>query len=233
MLIDSYENFIKYFKLENTFADWAIENTIFFTPEHEENFNHQWDKIKTALNGNDVEHKIYIRSNGNNGCNNDVLINVYKKVFPNTNIRIDAHRNTTTHSKVDQLGNYKRNHGNIEKFNVVKNFIVSHIFANTANPYLFHAPWNFCLTPAIVDPLTGHESNGNLTEEYKRKFFKKAFEKYNKYIEEYNAILKDNNYKEKISKAFDEYEKEISGLADNFKQQILQQWDPIIKENYI
>lgn len=47
---------------------------------------------------------------------------------------------------------------------------------------MFEAPWNICYTPKIIDPFTGHESKGDLPEEFQEYFLKYAQKKYKKYI---------------------------------------------------
>lgn len=228
MLKDSYEIFIKRFiNDERTFIDWAISETIFFD-ENDSNFLEQWRYIIDALqiSDNGEEHKIYIRKNGNNGRNSDILKDIYESIFKgSTEIVIDNSNNNSTHGKVDKMGAYKRWKKKIKDDNskiVVKNYTVSHIFENTANPYLFHAPWNFCLTPSIVDPLTGHETIGNLSKGFKKEFYNVVFMKYQKYIDEYNNILMSGVQEIVCEKLLD------AGFDD-----IVQQWKPIKREDYL
>jgi hypothetical protein len=115
----------------------------------------------------------------------------------------------------------------------VKNYKVSHVFANTANPFLFHAPWNFCLTPIIVDPLTGHESSGELSSNYKKVFFDMVFKKNQKYINEYNEILEDYDFHQKVKQAIEELRNDGLSIDVSFEEELLSQWEPIKKENYI
>ena len=74
----------------------------------------------------------------------------------------------------------------------------------TRNALLFEAPWNIALVPKIIDPLTGHESNGNWAKEYQKQYFDIVFQKFSKYIEEYNQIMQDYDCQSKIETFIDE-----------------------------
>ncbi len=235
---DSNKIFIEKFCKDNeTFIKWAIDETIFFDEQKDENFLKQWNYIKDALNIDESklctsptlgkEYKVYIRKNGNNGKNSDSLKMVYNDIFPLAKIVVDTANNTSTYGKVNSIGLYRRWTSKIkeeesDKYIILKNYKVSHIFGCTANPYLFHAPWNICLTPNIVDPLTGHETSGELSEAFKKAFYETVFNKYQKYIEEYNDILA-NGVREKVR----------IGLIKAELFDIMQQWEFIKKENYI
>ena len=67
--------------------------------------------------------------------------------------------------------------------------LVFYYWGRTKNVFLFEAPWNICYTPKIIDPLTGHETKGDLPVDFQKYFIKYAQKKYKKYILDYNSII--------------------------------------------
>lgn len=60
--------------------------------------------------------------------------------------------------------------------------------------------WNICYTSKIIDPFTGHETKGDLPEEFQIIFLKRAQKKYKKFIKDYNSIIKSFNIPEILDK---------------------------------
>ena len=63
---------------------------------------------------------------------------------------------------------------------------------------MFEAPWNICYTPKIMDPFTGHETQGIWPTEYQKLFLAKANELYSPFVDEYNQILKSLDVNKKL-----------------------------------
>lgn len=81
---------------------------------------------------------------------------------------------------------------------------------------------NIVYIPKIVDPFTGHESKGDLTRKFTRKFQQHVYSKYQIYIEEFNTIV--NNLKPTLESYLEGVENE------QFKVDVLKQFTPITLE---
>lgn len=66
---------------------------------------------------------------------------------------------------------------------------MSHVFGRTKNVYCFTAPWNIVFLPKIVDPLSGHEAKGDAASEFKSRFQKQIFEKFEAQILDFNERM--------------------------------------------
>ena len=82
------------------------------------------------------------------------------------------------------------------------NYQVSHIFGRTHNVFCFTAPWNIAYVPKIFDPLTGHETSGDLKDKFSNLFVNKAHKLFGDQIKEFNAIMLD--YSPRIKNALNE-----------------------------
>lgn len=127
--------------------------------------------------------KVYIRGAGRDAKGTQIYLDFYKRVFENYNIKKDLTNNLHPQKIIHELTGYQRNKN-------LLNYQVSHIFGKTKNPLLFGAPWNIALIPKIIDPFTGHETKGQWPVEYQKKFMSMVKERYDKYIKEYNAIIR-------------------------------------------
>ncbi|HDR1522180.1 TPA: hypothetical protein QB462_000702, partial [Pasteurella multocida] len=83
------------------------------------------------------------------------------------------------------------------------NYQVSHIFGLTKNPYAFCAPWNVVFIPKILDPFTGHESKGEITEKITAMYRRLMWDKYEDLISDYNQIME--KYREVIKSEIEKY----------------------------
>ena len=63
---------------------------------------------------------------------------------------------------------------------------------------MFEAAWNYCYTPKVMDPFTGHEAKGQLAVEYQAALRKYAFSLYGDSIREYNELLTEYHMAERI-----------------------------------
>ncbi|EPE71842.1 TPA: hypothetical protein QB169_001958, partial [Pasteurella multocida] len=79
----------------------------------------------------------------------------------------------------------------------------SHIFGLTKNPYAFCAPWNIVFIPKILDPFTGHESKGEITEKITAMYRRLMWDKYEDLISDYNKIME--KYREVIKSEIEKY----------------------------
>lgn len=80
------------------------------------------------------------------------------------------------------------------------NYQISHIFDNTTkNPLMFESPWNIVYMPKILDPFSGHESKGDLTDLFKKTIKELTVSKFKIFIKDYNEILKKYSISSKIN----------------------------------
>lgn len=183
---DSYDIFLKEFGItKQKFFNFGLENTIFMPDNLIEEY---WGNLKDRVLTN---QRVVIRGYGRDAKGTPVYIQFHEYVFNNTSIVKDGSNNSAPQSIVKKMTE-------LERKKDLLNYQVSHIFGMTRNALLFEAPWNIALVPKIIDPLTGHESNGNWAKEYQKQYFDIIFKKYSKYIEEYNQIIEDFKCQDKI-----------------------------------
>ena len=215
--MDSYRLFMENFKIsKDDLFDWGIENTIFPNVEVVDVF---WNKLKDRIvNG----EKVYIRGYGRDAHGTELYKGLYGHIFGNFNVIKDPTNNAIPQKNIQNLTSKKRN---VE----IYNYQVSHIFGRTKNIFMFEAPWNVCYTPKIMDPFTGHESKGEWPVEYQDRFIKKAVSLYEKYIIDYNLLLKKYEMKDRTN----EYINNLFMLkekkeVDQFKNDCEKEIEPIV-----
>lgn len=197
--LDSYTKFFEDFNITpQEFFKWGIDNTIFPDYDISENF---WKDLLSRIYNN---QPVYIRGYGRNSSHSFLFIDFYKFVFNNHNIMIDPSNNTKPQKNLSFLTNYKKN---VNLFNYQR----SHIWGHTKNIFLFEAPWNIAYVPKIIDPFTGHETINASVAEYQKAFRSAAFEKYEKFIKEYNNII----IEERISEKLYDFQKVLNGKIDD------------------
>lgn len=175
---DSYARFIKRFNIKKEeIYEFGLEETIL--PDIEL-LDVNWKELKRRLFSNE---KVYIRGAGRDAKGTQIYLEFYKRVFENYNIEKDPTNNLQPQKIIRELSGYQRNKN-------LFNYQVSHIFGKTKNPILFEAPWNIALVPKIIDPFTGHETKGQWPVEYQEVFMAMVKERYDKYIREYNEIIR-------------------------------------------
>lgn len=184
--VDSYECFLKKFNIiKSDFYKFGLEETIYPPTEEIEEY---WNELKKRVLNNE---KVYIRGYGRDAHGTELYKKFHIKVFGNEKIFKDSTNNSKPQRLIEKLTGFRRK-------KTLLNYQVSHIFGMTRNALMFEAPWNIALVPKIIDPLTGHESNGMWAKEYQELFFKNMHNKYAKYIDEYNLIASKYNFENKI-----------------------------------
>lgn len=189
--IDSYQKFLDYFNIDKReFYEWGISNTIFPMGDKVEL---EWNDLKKRIFNNKI---VYIRGYGRDAHGTDLYKNLYKRLFDNSFVEKDPTNNTYPRILIERITGRIRNKN-------IYNYQVSHIWGRTKNIFMFESPWNICYVPKIIDPLTGHESQGIWPSEYQEMFIAKARSLYSSFIAEYNEILMSldiqNRLKEYIS----------------------------------
>lgn len=196
MAIDAYKNFFEKFNIRDSeLIDYAKQNIIF---GFNENIEILWRDLINRLLNNGI---VYIRKAGKKGDLTKYYLDFIEYCFENKNVKVDSNNNYIPGQIIKKATNglRKKSKNNSNDNKTVINFQVSHIFGNrTKNPLLFEAPWNIVYMPKIFDPLSGHESNGSLTEMFQKSILDLTIEKFNKHIKEYNDLIANYNVMNKI-----------------------------------
>ena len=136
-----------------------------------------WKELIKRINDSSSKSEVFVRSHGRNGSGSDDLLILLKDVFGRS-FEIDRSNNAAPKRILEDA---------FEDI-TYQDYQISHIFEErTNNPLLFGAPWMICYTPKIIDPFTGHESNG--FPGFRVEFVKWAYEVNSKYIDEYNDLI--------------------------------------------
>ncbi|MBU9738464.1 hypothetical protein [Diplocloster agilis] len=176
--IDSYQEFLTHFGIDRTsFFEWGIASTIF--PPIDK-VAYEWEDLKKRIFNNQT---VYIRGYGRDAHGTQLYKDLYAKLLNNANIEKDPANNAVPHKLIQRITGLKRNKD-------IYNYQVSHIWGHTKNVFMFESPWNICYTPKIMDPFTGHETQGIWPAEYQKLFIAKANELYRPFVDEYNQLLK-------------------------------------------
>lgn len=250
--IDGYTEFFSFFFNENKKEEiseklWAFarKNMYMIDEQKDEAWKSLNSRIDARLDKSEVyikkneNTKVYVRTFGNKGNSEtkSLLECFYKYVFGNKEvISFDSSNNSAPSSTLTKYTNYtkykkKRNH---KSKKLLLNYQVSHVFGKTLNCYAFTAPWNIVYLPKILDPFTGHESKGELTERFTEKIqdfvksnyseqildFNQTMEELSPKIKQFKKEIKDNNIKEINEKNIkeDTLKQFFKSLDENFSQ---------------
>ena len=177
--MDSYQKFLNHFDInKEALFEWGIETTIF--PPIEKVIQ-EWELLKARVLTN---QPVYIRGYGRDGHGTQLYKDLYRFLFGNEHVEKDPTNNAMPQKCIQRLTGLKRNTD-------IYNYQVSHIWGHTKNVFLFEAPWNICYTPKIMDPFTGHETQGSWPEEYQKIFLDRAMELYKPFVADYNKLIAD------------------------------------------
>lgn len=168
---------MNYFGIKpNQLFEWGMNATIFPADEKVEV---EWESLKKRITNNE---EVTIRGYGRDAHGTKLYLDFYSFVFDNQHVKKDPSNNNIPQRNIRKLTGLERNKD-------IYNYQVSHIWGRTKNIFLFEAPWNVCYTPKIIDPLTGHETKGDLPAEFQEQFRRYAQKKYEKYIDDYNSLI--------------------------------------------
>lgn len=185
---DSYKEFLQHFNIsKDEFYDFGLSNII-FAP-----FSFAKESFEDAKHMLLTNQKLSIRSYGRQGKSSNLFLNLYKYLFNNNNIKVDASNNAGAKRAIQNATGNKINYN-------IFNYQVSHIWGRTKNPILFESVWNICLVPRLYDPLTGHECTNGWNEEFSKMLRKKTYEQFSSIIDEYNDFVLSMDIIPKIRK---------------------------------
>lgn len=227
-LKDAYQLFMNKFNIsEEEFIQFGIQETIVIEPSIIEK---EWNKLKSnILYGENVT---FVRGYGRDAKGTRLYMDLYNYLFNHNFFEKDGTNNAKPKKLLEDCTGFKRSERISEKYNQIRNYQVSHVFGRTKNPYAFTAPWNLAFVPKIVDPFTGHESKGELTNNFAKKFNNYFFEKNKDFIEEFNSIMTDLHSKIDyyLANLSNTYGDEITEtILHKFKMQVLLDFKPIQK----
>lgn len=205
---DGYSIFFEKFGINNQdIIDFGIREAIFIP---DEKVISEWEGLKNKIyNGSGI---VSIRGYGRDGNGTQNYLDLYALLFEHGNFKKDPTNNAEPKRIIQNLTGCK-----IGKD--VRNYQISHVFGRTKNPFAFAAPWNLVFLPKIVDPFTGHESKGELTEEFQKAFQRHTYERHEKYINEFNALMLD--IRDELNDCLEK------NTNVQFKNDVVMQFEPI------
>ena len=125
-----------------------------------------------------------------------------------------------------------------DKLKYIPGYKVSHMWGFTKNVYLFNCPWNIIYTPTAIDPFTGHElADSKLKQDMQKEIANLIFNKYGRFIQEYNNLLKTDpnikKFKRKCQEKIKNLKQKITPKKEElaFYEDMLKQFQPLTKEN--
>ncbi len=201
---DSYDELRELIGREK-FIEWGLKSCEMAT---EKMVDEKWNILLNKINN---KEKVYIRGYGRNGESTYLYIDFYKEVLSLENIEKDPTNNSEPRKLIQDMTGWRINKN-------IKNYQVSHVWGRTKNIYLFTAPWNIAFVPKIIDPLTGHESNGALTDAFKERFQEEVSKKFGKYIEKYNNEIVKKLKSDKIQAKWKDYCNKLKNNAKDNKE---------------
>ena len=179
---DSYINFLNRMEItKDDFFEFGLNETIY---AKEELANQCWVDLKKRI---ETDQKVYIRGFGRNASGTHLFQNLYSEVLGNNHVVKDSTNNAEPTKLLKQLTGYSKTAS--KQHEVLRNYQISHVFGRTKNVYAFTAPWNIVYVPKLIDPFTGHEAKGDMVDEYTILFQAAVYERFEKYINEFNCIM--------------------------------------------
>lgn len=221
--MDSYERFFsKGYITKEDFFEFGLSETIYAPIEKAEA---EWAHLKHRIQNN---QQVFIRGFGRNASGTHLYQSLYKNILNNENIATDPTNNAQPTKLIRNLTGYSKTKNS--KYNLIKNYQISHIFGRTKNVFAFTAPWNIVYTPKIVDPFTGHEAKGVMIDEYQKLFQQQSFNYFEKFIDDYNKIITNTKLVSAVSQYLDKIEcsQDISERdIEKLKKSVAEEFSPI------
>ena len=181
-MLDSYENFLSEFKISiDQFLDFGIKSVIYIPADKAKE---NWDSLKIKISN---EEEVFVRGFGRDSKKTPLLLDFYKHLLGNSHIKKDPTNNSQPTKMIRELSGYSKTGKN--KYKLISNYQISHIYGRTKNVYAFTAPWNIAYIPKIYDPFTGHESKGDVKKEFTLKLETQTYKNFKPLIEDFNNII--------------------------------------------
>lgn len=198
---DSYLRFFSNgYITKEQFFDFGLNETIYAPDDKVEE---EWNILKHNIYNN---KKIFIRGFGRDANGTHLFQKLYLYLFGNEKVTKDSTNNAEPTKLIRKTTGYSKSKSG--KYELIRNYQISHVFGRTKNVFMFMAPWNIVYIPKMLDPFTGHEAKGELIDEYTTLFQKQSFERFERFINEYNGIVSNPSFQEKLNESLDKVGKE-------------------------
>ena len=221
-MLDSYENFLSEFKISiDQFLDFGIKSVIYIPADKAKE---NWDSLKIKISN---EEEVFVRGFGRDSKKTPLLLDFYKHLLGNSHIKKDPSNNSKPTKMIRELSGYSKTGKN--KYKLISNYQISHIYGRTKNVYAFTAPWNIAYIPKIYDPFTGHEAKGDMVKEFSSRLKIQTYKKFEPLIEDFNNIVNRSVFKDKLEKSLDI----LNNDNKNFTQKQLNKLNESIKSEFL
>ena len=199
---DSYIGFIsKGYITKEQFFEFGLEETIYAPLEKAEL---AWQQLKSRINNNE---EVFIRGFGRDSKGTVLYKELYQRML-GIGITKDPTNNSEPRKLIEKLTGYAKIKN--KKYELIRNYQISHVFGRTKNIYAFTAPWNIVYMPKILDPLTGHEAKGDMVIEYTSRFQQQTYEKFSSLINDFNEIMNSDSFTDNLNNCFHSLESDGS-----------------------
>jgi hypothetical protein len=200
---DSYIRFFSegYISKEQ-FFEFGLKETIYVPFDQAER---EWESLKKRITNNE---EVFIRGFGRDANGTHLFQELYERLVGNSNVKKDSTNNAEPTKIIRELTGYSKTKSS--KHELIRNYQISHIFGRTKNVYAFTAPWNIVYMPKMLDPFTGHEAKGDMIDEYTILFQKQGYKQFGKLIDDFNEIISNPNFIDKLNYCLDELSRDDS-----------------------
>ena len=189
---DSYKRFFSEGHIsKDQFFEFGLKETIY--PPYEK-VELEWDKLKSRILNNG---EVFIRGFGRDAKGTHLFQEFYRRLVGNSNIKKDSTNNAEPTKIIRILTGYTK--AKNSRYELIRNYQISHVFGRTKNIYTFTAPWNIVYMPKMLDPFTGHEAKGEMIDEYTLLFQKQGYLRFGKLIDDFNEIMTNPGFREKLN----------------------------------
>lgn len=206
--LDAYQFLLEQLNIDHhRFLEIGIGNILQID---EETVMKQWKMQKDAILAGGAS--LGIRNYGRYGKFNEHFKVLYNALFDCT-ISFDKTNNAYPAKMMDSQTTYRKNRkAKSSSHTVIFNYQLAHIFGCTKNPLLFTALWNLAYIPKYLDPFTGHETKGELSDSIREVFQEKMRRKLSVYLEDYNNFY-HTHIANKLEPAFETVRDQLGSSA--------------------
>jgi len=220
---DSYIRFFSegYISKEQ-FFEFGLKETIYAPFDQAER---EWESLKKRITNNE---EVFIRGFGRDANGTHLFQEFYEHLVGNSNVKKDSTNNAEPTKIIRELTGYSKTKSS--KHELIRNYQISHIFGRTKNVYAFTAPWNIVYMPKMLDPFTGHEAKGDMIDEYTILFQKQGYKQFGKLIDDFNEIISNPNFIDKLNYCLDELSRDDSFKTkdiEKLKTAVINEFMPI------
>ena len=177
-IIDGFDGFLELFKSEEEAIEFIVKHTYFFHPdvvnEQFESFINTPPKYVRKSSGTDYYKdgkKIEIITSKNLYNSSPVFVEGKGEVI------VDRDGNKNVRDEIKNRTHHIVSEGRSR--NTMKNFMITHIWGKTDDPYFFSSMWNFCITPLYAAALTDKDDSDCFCRQLKNLLKAIAMEIYN------------------------------------------------------